>query len=354
MKTKREAGEMRSFKIAALLLLTCLLTFSIITSVDAQEEPPDTDSDGMPDDYEDNYGFNSTDPSDGEEDPDSDGLNNTEEYEIGTEPDDPDTDSDGMPDGWEYENDLYPTNFSAENDEDRDGFTDLWEYEKGTNPNDEYEPDDDAPGAPGETKEDEGSTAAGFFLCGPLFIIAAFIIVIVLIVGIYSKIKRDRLLDHETRQRIFDFIKENPGTYYSQIRKDLDLAHGVVTHHLNMMETQELVFSKQDRQFRRFYVDGLYKDAPMVTGVQKKVLDEIRRYPGSAQKQISEHLDLYPMLVSYHVGQLEDLNLVEKKKEGRRNLLYARTKSKEEKIIDEVLSRGPFEGPAAEMGIAEN
>lgn len=347
---------MRSFELTALIASACLLILLLPAGIEAQGSQEDTDSDGLPDYWEVQYGLNETDPSDAELDKDLDGLNNTLEYEIGTDPTTGDTDDDGMPDGWEYENNLYPTIPSADNDEDGDGYSDLEEYQREWDPQNRTYPDIEPGGGgindPSEEEEDAGAVAA--FTCIPLFIIAVGIIIFLIIIGIYSKIRKDRLLDHETRQKIFNFIKENPGTYYSQIRKELSLAHGVVTHHLNMMETQELVFSKQDRQFRRFYVGGLYKDAPMVTGVQKKVLDEIRRYPGLSQKQISEHLDLYPMLVSYHVGQLEDLDLVEKKKEGRKNLLFAKTKSKEERIVDEVLGRGPFEGPAPEMAIAEN
>ncbi len=201
--------------------------------------------------------------------------------------------------------------------------------------------------------EKGASDEASSFLCLIVMIIIVFFVVFFLILGFYSKLKKDKLLDHETRQRIMDFIKGHPGTYYTELRKELDLAHGVLTHHLNIMETQELIFSKQDRQFRRFYVDGLYKDTPMVTGTQKRVLDEIRRYPGSSQKQIADHLDLYPMMISYHVSQLEVLGLVEKRKEGRRNLLFA-SSIKEKKMEDTIFGRGPFEGPAPEMGLVEN
>jgi hypothetical protein len=46
----------------------------------------DTDSDGMPDDWEQSYGFAIDDPSDAVEDADGDGLSNLEEYLAGTNP----------------------------------------------------------------------------------------------------------------------------------------------------------------------------------------------------------------------------------------------------------------------------
>lgn len=59
----------------------------------------DTDLDGMTDDFEDNNGLDSTDPTDALEDPDGDGLNNLGEFEAGTNPQISDTDGDDLADG---------------------------------------------------------------------------------------------------------------------------------------------------------------------------------------------------------------------------------------------------------------
>ncbi|MCK5562420.1 MAG: Ig-like domain-containing protein, partial [Thermoplasmata archaeon] len=106
----------------------------------------DSDDDGLPDWWEEQYGLKPFDSSDVFEDPDEDGLNNYQEYLNGTNPTNSDTDGDGMPDGWEVENKFDPNVSSdAQLDQDNDGLTNLEEYQQGTDPNN---PDTDNDGLP--------------------------------------------------------------------------------------------------------------------------------------------------------------------------------------------------------------
>ncbi len=62
----------------------------------------DTDGDGIPDRYEDLYGFlDPADPTDAANDEDGDGLSNLGEFLAGTDPENPDTDGDTLSDGRE-------------------------------------------------------------------------------------------------------------------------------------------------------------------------------------------------------------------------------------------------------------
>jgi hypothetical protein len=71
-----------------------------------------------------------------ERDSDADGLSDSEETALGTDPTKTDTDNDGMPDGWELANGFNPLVNDAGLDSDGDGFTNLQEYGAATNPKD--------------------------------------------------------------------------------------------------------------------------------------------------------------------------------------------------------------------------
>ena len=94
----------------------------------------DTDSDGMPDWWEEMYDLNSVNPDDAAYDLDGDGVVNLQEYINGTNPRSSDTDSDAMPDGWEISNGLCPFANDAIADADNDGLVNVEEYIAGSDP----------------------------------------------------------------------------------------------------------------------------------------------------------------------------------------------------------------------------
>ncbi|MGD9781248.1 MAG: LamG-like jellyroll fold domain-containing protein [Kiritimatiellia bacterium] len=109
----------------------------------------DADGDGL--DNGDEWGLG-TDPRDG--DSDADGLGDfAETGTYGTDPLDPDTDADGMPDAWEVANGLDPLVDDAAGDADVDGLTNLQEFGHGTDPQN-ADPD-------GDGIEDDEEIAAG-------------------------------------------------------------------------------------------------------------------------------------------------------------------------------------------------
>jgi len=123
------------------------LTDTQENEIGTNPDSADTDSDGMKDGWE---VTNSLNPlvSDESLDPDRDGLTNLQEFSINTDPQSSDTDQDGMLDMWEYMNGLNPLLASdAVLDSDSDSLTNLQEHSIGSNP---FNSDSDSDGMPDE------------------------------------------------------------------------------------------------------------------------------------------------------------------------------------------------------------
>jgi hypothetical protein len=99
----------------------------------------DTDGDGMPDAYENLNDFNPYLANNAEDDADSDGLSDLNEFRYATDARNPDSDGDGMKDGWEVDWGFLPLDPSdADLDPDQDRVTNLRESQIGTSPTGYY------------------------------------------------------------------------------------------------------------------------------------------------------------------------------------------------------------------------
>ena len=158
----------------------------------------DTDNDGIPDSWEQLYGFNITDPNDAQFDFDSDNLTNLEEYLHNTDPKNSDTDSDNLTDGDELkiyftnptnpdtdsdnltdgdEIKIYGTN-ATNPDSDGDGYNDGVEIENNTDPLDE----NDHPTDILDKKTQPTNDVNGILIYSLIFVIIVLILIIFLLI----------------------------------------------------------------------------------------------------------------------------------------------------------------------------
>jgi predicted transcriptional regulator len=136
----------------------------------------------------------------------------------------------------------------------------------------------------------------------------------------YSKIKRERVLDHFVRGQIFGYIQANPGEHYNAIKDALGLTNGSLAHHLRTLEREQFVKSRRFGLYRRFY--PMHFRIPEAgefqpNDIQTTILDVIKQAPGITQKEIAMTLGLTPPTVNYHIAVLSDHNLIRVDRQGR-------------------------------------
>jgi len=143
---------------------------------------------------------------------------------------------------------------------------------------------------------------------------------LVFVLPLYTKIKRERVLDHFVRGQIFGYIQANPGEHYNAIKAALGLTNGSLAHHLRTLEREQFIKSRRYGLYRRFYPMNYRMpadDAYQPNEVQTTILAVIRDHPGITQKEIAGRLNLTPPTVNYHVGVLSDRNLIRVDRRGR-------------------------------------
>ncbi|MGQ9581928.1 MAG: winged helix-turn-helix transcriptional regulator [Thermoplasmatota archaeon] len=147
-----------------------------------------------------------------------------------------------------------------------------------------------------------------------------------LLVPLYSKIRREEVLDQFVRGQVFGYIQANPGDHYSSIRQTLRLKNGTLSYHLRTLEREGFIFSRMDGVYRRFYPMGT--DPARVAlrrGVRethKRIMELIEQKPGVTPKELAVALGTSHQVASYHVRVLSRRGSIRLEQRGRNTLCY--------------------------------
>ena len=142
---------------------------------------------------------------------------------------------------------------------------------------------------------------------------------------LYSKIKKDDVLDNFVRGQVYGHIKTNPGTHYSRIKRTLGIKNGSLAYHLRTLERSEFIKSKFDGKFKRFYPCGMAIPDPsgtVLSEAQKKIVGVISKNPGITQSDVAGILNVKKQNVNYHIMQLVRANILQVIGIGRKTRCY--------------------------------
>lgn len=139
---------------------------------------------------------------------------------------------------------------------------------------------------------------------------------------LYSRIQRGEIMEHETRERIYGLVKDNPGIHAHEIASRANVGWGTAVYHLKMLEDHRLVVSERQGRYKRFFLAAGFTGTKDAIGAMRNpttasVAEFIARNPGCIQREVCVALGLSPSLVSWHIDKLEQADLVKKLREGR-------------------------------------
>ena len=135
---------------------------------------------------------------------------------------------------------------------------------------------------------------------------------------LYTKLRKEKVLDDFTRGRIYGYITANPGEHYNSIKRALDLPNGTFAHHLSVLEKEGHIKSRTDSTLKRYYPMDM--KVPSSEGTLKHtqvlIMEVIRDTPGISQREVAAVLGLSSSTVGYHVEGLIERGYVRKERRG--------------------------------------
>jgi predicted transcriptional regulator len=133
----------------------------------------------------------------------------------------------------------------------------------------------------------------------------------------------DDVLELETRKEIFEYVQANPGTHFSQLKRDLDMETGLVQHHLRTLEDYNVLTSEEHQGKRRLFIaEELAEEERAILSslryeTTRHILLFLLEETTARNRAIAEELAVSPATVSWHVSRLVENGIVSEVKDGR-------------------------------------
>jgi len=131
--------------------------------------------------------------------------------------------------------------------------------------------------------------------------------------------------DMLTRGRLLGYLEANAGIHFSALRDALGLANGVTAYHLHTLESTGQVISWRDGKLRRYAISSLSREEVSrirnpIAGTRLAILEVLAESGniGLSGTEIRSKLEISRQLLSHHLSELRDGELVEAATEARR------------------------------------
>ena len=127
----------------------------------------------------------------------------------------------------------------------------------------------------------------------------------------------DAILDLDIRRKIFQLLSKNPGLYFREISRRLNIPKSTLDYHLNFLLKRELLTSKSEKNFIRFYVkDNVGKnDKELIAFLRnitsRYILLHFLSAAVTTQADIAKELEISSQAVEFHIKRLLKMGIIE-------------------------------------------
>jgi len=147
---------------------------------------------------------------------------------------------------------------------------------------------------------------------------------LLLLIPLFSRMSKDKVLDNKTRHAIHGLIIDNPDIHFAAIIKEYDIAQGAAAYHLDVLEREAFIKSVRDGRLKRFYtVDTMVPEDPRKTPdeIREAVMAMVKDSPGITQMALVRELSIDHKTLGYHIGTLIKEGFITDSRKGR-NTVY--------------------------------
>ena len=143
-----------------------------------------------------------------------------------------------------------------------------------------------------------------------------------LLMPLYSRLRKDEVLDQYKRGMIHGFVIAHPGASFSEIRRSLSMANGTLVYHLDVLVKAGHISSRRSGNLMRYYDRNLsFADMPADawTELQLKIISHVSACGECSKADLRRSMGITRQTLHYNIKKLEsDRVLVRGVTDGRR------------------------------------
>ena len=172
-------------------------------------------------------------------------------------------------------------------------------------------------------------------------------LLLVIFLPLYTRLHKEELLDNEKRGMIRGAIASDPGIHYSEILRRLDMSNGNAAHHLQTLQREGLIWSRNDGRFKRFYPAGMrLADVPVrLNRLQAAIFETLGERDGLSKSQLALALEASFPTIHRHVGRMAQMGVLRLERRGLSVRCYIADDWKCARQTGKTLERTPAPGP---------
>ncbi|HEC39634.1 MAG TPA: hypothetical protein ENI29_15455 [bacterium] len=131
-----------------------------------------------------------------------------------------------------------------------------------------------------------------------------------------SKLTRKTILLNSNRKNIYNFIKENPGTYMYALVKQLDKSVFIIKWHLSLLFKFQLIRVQSYNGKFSYFESSFNKENDLIFHTItrekcRKIIELLEKHKNGLQKnQISKELNMHYNTITKYLDKLDEFNLL--------------------------------------------
>jgi predicted transcriptional regulator len=148
---------------------------------------------------------------------------------------------------------------------------------------------------------------------------------------------KDDILEQQTRNSIYQLIRDNEGLHFRKICRLLDKKMGVVQYHVSVLEKHGLIRSIRDGRYKCFFATDPEKTQnispdqrnseeeslreTIITSLRRKtpqiLISYLAREKVASHQTLSTAASVSPQAITFHMTRLSQFGIIKSQKEGR-------------------------------------